>query len=344
MFSLGPWHIQIYIGCILGSLSLGWMIYKRSNIVGGLLFFYLMLNSIHTYFLPHFNVPQMGPVVSAMVPTLAAMSMVWIIMLCVPFLIVPSNKLKYVAKVFVFMAFVESLSIIFKLGIDQFKNSGFLLNPAQDGAFVSCLLPLVFRSNKWYRWPLTALMTLAIFLTKASTPLIGLSVFIALELWFSRYKIFAIIGPVVVGLIGLMMQGYVQLTMPNGRWDYIWPLTLKYWWRNLDRLIGAGSGSFFIYGPTIELNHHGFGYTQPVYVWMHSEILQVLFEFGIIGFLLALGFYFSTLITSYKKQSHFSSLLIFGATSCFQMPLRQAVSAIFFIFLLRVIYDEKLGA
>lgn len=341
--SLSLWHIQIYAGCIIGALSFGWLVYKRTNIVGGLLMFYLLLNSIHTYFLPKFNVPQMGPVTAGMIPALSAMSMIWIIMLCVPFLLIPNNKLHMVNKFFWIIALLESVSIIFKLGQDQFKNSALLLNPAQDGAFVSCLLPLVYEKKKWFKWPLIALMVTAIIMTQATTPFVGLGVFIATLIWFSRYRILTVLGPLLVASLGVYFQGYNNFKADSGRL-YIWPLAMNYWNAHLDKIIGAGSGSFFIYGPTIELTLHGFGYNQPVYVWMHNEWLQVLFEFGIIGLLLALAFYFFSLKKSYVRPSLFSSLLIYGATACFQMPLRQMISALFLVFLLRITYREAYGS
>lgn len=338
--SLSLWHIQIYAGCIIGALSFGWLVYKRTNIVGGLLMFYLLLNSIHTYFLPKFNVPQMGPVTAGMIPALAAMSMVWVIMLCIPFLLIPKDKVKYVGRLFLVVAVLESISIIFKLGQDQFKNSALLLNPAQDGAFVACLLPLAYEIKRWFKWPLIALMVIAIIMTQATTPFVGLGVFIATLIWFSRFRILTFAGPLFVAALGVYSQGFNNFKADSGRL-YIWPLAMNYWKEHLDKIIGAGAGSFFIYGPTIELTLHGFGYNQPVYVWMHNEWLQVLFEFGIIGLLLSLAFYFFSLKKSYDRPLGFNTLLIYGATSFFQMPLRQAASAIFLIFVLRVVYGEN---
>lgn len=340
MQQISPWHLQIYIGCLIGAIAFSWQIFKKTNLIGGLLFFYLLMNSVQTYFYPVFTVPNMGPVVNGMIPNLAAMSAVWILMVTFPFVILPKDKNKYVDGFFGIVALLDSVSVLFRLGIDQYRNSGVQLNPAQDGTLIACLLPLVYYSKSWFKWPITMLMMLAIVKTKASTPLVGLAVFLCVAVWFSRYRIFAIIGPIVTALIGLWMQGYVALTSSDGRLNYIWPLIMKYWKEHLNKTFGAGSGSFFMYGPAIEINFHGFGYMNPVYIWLHNEWLQILFEFGIVGLIMAALFYIITLIKTYSRPMLFSSLLVYGVTASFQMPLRQFVSAFFLMFILKMAYEE----
>ncbi len=339
MQTLSPWHKEIMAGCLIGAISFGWYISKKTNMVGGLLVFYIFLNGFQSFFMPKYEVPNMGPLMLTQIPGLSAMALLWVIVLIIPFLMLPKDKNTWVTFFFLTLGYVNSILVIFKLGVDQFKNSGVQFNPAQDGTLIACLLPLAYYLKTRYKWFLLAIMSFAIIRTNASTPFLGLGIFVATTLWFTRFRWLAILGPAVVAGVGVWLQGYQDFVSPNGR-TYIWKLCMTYWKDHLNMLFGSGVGTFFLYGPGIEINHHGFGYNQPVYVWLHSSPLQILFELGVIGFLLSMAFYLISLVRCYDRPRLFSMLVIYGVTSCFQMPLNQMFSAFLLIFILKLIYEQ----
>lgn len=341
MQPLSVWHIQIYAGCVIGALAYSWIIFKRTSLIGGLLLFYTLLLSIHAHFKPYMLIDFLGPVMGQMLTALAAASFMWVFCLTFPFLLLEKKHFYYVTWIFVIFGILDSIAIIFKLGVDQFKNSGFLLNPAQDGTFIACLLPFAYYTNKRVKWPIMALFITAIIMSEASTPLVGLGIFLACALWFSKYRKFLLLGPAAVFGLGVLLQGYHQVTSSSGRLNYIWPLVMKFWAERVNILTGSGPGSFYVYGPGIELAHHGFNYRGAVYIWLHNEWLQILFELGIIGLLLTLLFFALSLKKAYNKPHLFSLLLIYGVTAAFQMPMRQFLSAFLLIYIIRLIYEEK---
>lgn len=346
MLQLSPWHIQIYTGCIIGALSLGWLIYRKSNMVGGILYFYLLVSCINTFFRPTLAVPHMGPLMLIQIPNSAAIAIMFLAMIPIVFLQVKGRHFEWLHYLFIGLAVLDSISVIFKLGIDQFHNSGFQLNPAQDGTFIATVLPLVvFISGgpiRRFKWPLATVMILAILKTKETTPIFGLGVAMFCWLWFNGYRIYSIVLPSVLAAVTGFWIGYHQFFFPNGR-QYIWKLSMDFWVKNINPIVGAGGGTFFIYGPSMELAYHGPGYNQPVYVWLHNDWLQILFEYGAIGLLLAVAFYFTILKRTYKRPWLCSALVVVGATALTQMPLRQFVSSFFIGFLIESSFRDQNG-
>ncbi len=104
--------------------------------------------------------------------------------------------------------------------------------------------------------------------------------------------------------------------------------------------IGKGLSSFFTYGPIIQFSTFNILSKKVAYVWAHNELIEILFELGLIGASLTVSFYISALLRSRYKQGIFTSLVVFGATSFTQMPLRQAVSSVYIAFLIRLAFAK----
>lgn len=63
-----------------------------------------------------------------------------------------------------------------------------------------------------------------------------------------------------------------------------WKHYMTWWWDNANRLVGTGIGTFEGMGPFIPHVPK----TEEIYLYMHNDYLQMLFEGGIIGLLLML--------------------------------------------------------
>lgn len=86
-------------------------------------------------------------------------------------------------------------------------------------------------------------------------------------------------------------------------------------------LLGWGAGSFRYYFPKYQIHYHLLNKTQygvpAYYKYAHSDWLQFLVEYGIVGcfFLLSLIIYFCSLLIKYRKGSNLLTFMICAALS-----------------------------
>lgn len=122
-----------------------------------------------------------------------------------------------------------------------------------------------------------------------------------------------------------------------------WIRFFTWWAQNANALIGTGTGSFQWLGPAID----GFlaGRKEgEIFMHMHNDWLQVLFEGGIIGFILVVGSYFNLLKRSWSRPMLFQAVIALGAFCLTYHPLRFFPSAVFICCLIREVVEEKEAA
>ena len=108
---------------------------------------------------------------------------------------------------------------------------------------------------------------------------------------------------------------------------------LTYWSGSTKRIIfGEGPGSYLWTSAGLD------DFKAPIFLHLHSDWLQVLFEYGIVGFLLVLLFYLQNAISAFKYPKRFAAFIGVGAFALTYYPLRHFPSAVLcaFIFLDRV--------
>jgi hypothetical protein len=223
-----------------------------------------------------------------------------------------------IKKILLYFAVVDSGLIIVR-GI--WKGTWYayymLGNSAVDASFLACLLPI----SGWFSIP----MLIAISVTKSSTALGAVGI-VAISWLVSKYGIkkmwpvlFAV--PALLGAMGYFFLRE-ELFNSNGRF-WIWKVVFDYWDKlpKIYQTIGTGTGSFFIYGPT--LMHQVDPTTNQSFFWMHNDWLQVLFENGMIGLALLIGIFIKLLCNTEENPKVFAMVCTYGFIGLTQMPLRQ---------------------
>lgn len=248
-----------------------------------------------------------------------------------PFLLTPEF---FKATIFMLLlaAILDSFWIIARVLLYG-QNSAYAIlgNPAMDASFLATMLPLIFWGikQKFYKTSLFNLLIvlIAIVLTKSSTGIGGVGVALAafLLVQYGR-KALLVIFPAALG-ISFLAYIYLkdELLNPNGRYS-IWQMAMKFFMNETNIIWGAGSDSFYFWGPEIQtmdaIEHHVKpGTVITTFFWMHNDWLQTLFENGILG-LLALTLLFLCLLkfSWAKKNALFPMICTFGFVALTQMP------------------------
>jgi hypothetical protein len=246
-----------------------------------------------------------------------------------PFLL-KEEHFRDILKLLFAAAFVDSLWMLIRAviwGPDQCY--AMLSNSAIDASFIACLLPFAFQKVK-ERPELRRvgsififIMVTAIVASKSSTGLAGIGVavasFLFMEYGIKSLKIIFPIGAAMVTASHFYLKD--ELLNSNGRYS-IWKMAFNFFWNETHHLIGAGIGTFFMWGPEIQMHEVGAD-KNSLFVWMHNDWLQVLFEMGFIGLAGLIILYSCLLFYSWKKKNAlFPMICTYGFIGLTQMPLR----------------------
>lgn len=180
-------------------------------------------------------------------------------------------------------------------------------------AFMVCLLPL--QRSPW----MAALVMIPMTLQSGATPYLCLgAMLLALALIRGSWPALGFcLAPVAWAIVNPS-----QLHEPL-RWRY-YRMTWDFLWQNVNPWLGAGLGSYVIYGPIIgKINDVG----GAVWLSVHNDYLQVLFEVGIIGaVLIAVTIGYALVKLDDRHRLSLVGLLAFGA---FYFPMAIPVTLVF---------------
>jgi len=137
---------------------------------------------------------------------------------------------------------------------------------------------------------------------------------------------------------GLLILGYVRDVTgffdDSGRMGP-WKLFMSKWWESANIWTGTGTGTFQWLGPAIQNKE------TDLFIFMHNEYLQVIFEQGFLGLALA------GIITVVCLRKALSSPWLFACclstmfVAFFQFPLRFVLSQVFVLLLIRLCLDDE---
>lgn len=248
-----------------------------------------------------------------------------IALLFIHMMIAMSGSLYKWMSFFQVIAFVNALLII--VGAIGFQKPwGILLNASMSGCFSAAMIPLFYCGK---RMPIVAALLLPISVLVSGQSLPIAVMFFTLGVFLLRNRMYSlIIGAVITSVtVGFCITGS-DLFESSGR-TIIWNAAFQWWYSNSNWFLGAGSGSFSAIGPALSPDKNA------LFLFMHSDWLQVLFEQGLIGLVLVVGLYGLSLYKAWNKPACFYALIAYGAWAAANMPTRYALSAIYGLFLVR---------
>lgn len=209
-------------------------------------------------------------------------------------------------------------------------GSGILNNPAASACFQVCLLPLMYFPNALRGGRIMGCALIGIPFAGSVTAWAALVVLIfayTARHWRLILWLIPLMGILFI-MFGLITeQGNVFDSA--GRVD-LWATIFRHWYEQR-YFVGTGFGSYPLFGPHIQTLHgHGDG---TLWIWLHNDWLQILFELGVPGFILALGFWISALIKTRRQPALFASWLTLGFCMTTQYHLQLLLPCVYLAYL-----------
>lgn len=362
------YSVQITIGLFFCTLVISTKIKKRFGWFPAFSFIYFCLSAISRIAAPLFFWPNVPLEMISTLESITSQTLLYFILVVLIF----SKRDKFIGPAFAILGLLNTVVMLW-----EFFNGRipcFLLNnPAMDAGFIACVIPVLLNKmdeRKFY-WniPLIGLPLLALFISESSTGVLGAC--LAVGCFLISKDNFSLTSTLlsacfggIFSIVGFFIQKNV-LFNSDGR-SGIWKQTMAFWmnkglsWDELYskgplacilmlfndtyHYIGAGMGTFFLWGPSLQITESlRLDPTHPnkhfmAWFWLHNDWLQILFETGILGFMIALTVFAVAVYKARSAPAVFASLITYGAVAVIQMPLRHFIFAGFGVFLLSVAF------
>jgi len=209
---------------------------------------------------------------------------------------------------------------------------GFLGNYGMNTSLLAVLYPFA------QGWVSFYLVSIAVLMSGATTPLLVWGVVLFCLYRKSGKKTLLASGLVGAGTL-LLLWKHPEYLDDSTRFKN-WKNYLEYFWQH-NIWFGNGAGTFKGLGPMIQGLH---GEKREWLFWAHNEYLEVLFEYGLVGFTLfmsSIAFLVRTTYTTAYKGKHRAALLGIMACGLTDYPLRLAMFAFVIVLILReLVYGE----
>lgn len=328
-----PLGLTHYLTWLFGTLAVSYALMWRYQWTVGLAFAFTVISAIRVFQTSLNGLPD-DPIVRL----IHASAQGALVSFLLTVLIAQALSVKNWIRVFQVVAFANALALIghsiyfiFQglfsglplVQVFQFEPWGILFNASMSGCLNAAIFPLIDSKQKFLR----GLVLVSVIVAGRSLPVAVLFVGIGSGFFLQR-RLRALLLAIPASLIvGYLLKGG-DLFASRGR-TVIWGKTLSMFQEKLNMAIGSGLGGYYVAGPLL------LGPSTIAFIWAHSDWLQILFEQGIIGFLIVLAMYIHALWRTRKTPQLFSALMAYGAFGVANMPLRYPISGLLGAFLIR---------
>lgn len=328
-----------------------------------LLFWYILINAMYISLLRE-NIYE--NVIQEIRLVMSYNATVIIIVSLVMALSIPVFETKLFEFLFFFFAvfcFGNSLAVIttwivkyLTIGVTAMA-AGILDQPGINGALIAITYPFLLKTlsdtgatKRWYV-VFSVLALLAVAASRSSTAWGTLILVVCANYLYThrgiRYAPQLFLGAIIGVIAALLIEG--EMLFHSSHRLEAYKLFFSYWVDKANFLFGTGAGSFPLFAIEIQ-NATNFMVTElsdkKIYynwLWLHSDWLQVLFEYGVIGLVLCISLFVRLSIKAWHwaDAAVFSAIIGFGGLAIFSFPLRYFLSCFLLMFL--IIYTLRIG-
>ena len=317
----GPWY-GLHVALIVAISSR--IIIKRDSILGLNFLYWLAMALLISNWRPALDGYQIPDQLTIKNLTKESLFSALILFL---FFEIFDGYLPLMKKVFQVLWWLEAITICFPLNHGIWHLNGLMGSTSIGTTFLALTFPLVFPK----RWLLAAafIMGLAVWWHSA-TATMAVAVALTVLLLSRGWRQTAMLPILSVLIAGPFFKGAIY-----GHQDRYtgWHMYLNDWWVRANHFLGWGHGAFKYYGPMAQ-ERSGFGVVpggMEVWLWPHSDWLQLLLDGGYIGLSLAFALFVSVVWRYWRRQDwpHLACALTFGFAMVAQYPLNIAVTTMF---------------
>ena len=343
------WREQQLIAVILLGVYFSWRVGKRTHLYAGLVMAWTLISSSLVFMNLYSDLNVVVPLkwdkttyanLRDRMDSLTAQAYIFSSMMAFAALTVKHRTIN------LFLGLGLPIFVVVNCTLIVFFKFGLFNNLAMDSTFIAMVYPLMMLRPEMREdrvtLPYNLLAVLAMFMPivafRESTAFFVLiggfgAYFMARGLW----KEVLLISMAVLSLAYFVTGD--ELFNSRGRLAH-WDMFFQWWDVNANRLIGTGTGSFEWLGERIQ-NKSAPGIKEGVYLWMHNEYLQVLFEQGVVGLVLMLGLVYKCLQLSWKTPWLFAANAGVLVSFLTQFPLRWPLSMFYVCILIRLSLNEE---
>lgn len=318
---------QWFCGLALCSIPVSIFVAKRLGIASGVLFFITLAHSVSISY-NQFNeyIGENGRLREDLAVN-SALSSLCVVIIVLGMLYLGDKRKKILRRVGVFTT-INALMIIgwWLSGIKKYNTtygfSGLLDEPGMN----SCLMAmgssfLIPDKIKSWKFPALISVVVAILLSRGA---IGIGAFVLVVLSYGIMKNKKLLWALpVIALIAIIVTGLSNFTDSSGRFKayqlFMGEFSRGHW---LSIQFGLGPGSFVSMSTQIQ-RYYGF-MTNFRWMWLHSDLLEIVWSHGVIGGALSVAIYAKAVINSYKRgdASLVSLLVALGGIALLNYPFR----------------------
>jgi O-antigen ligase len=217
-------------------------------------------------------------------------------------------------------------------------GNGFAYNSSVTSTSLSLMLPMAFLLPVDVAIIFISIASICCLLFFGTNGIFATAIFLSIYLFYlTRKKLISII-PLLPFAIGLIVSK--SFSSGSGRFEQ-WKDAIPYMMDNYNTIIGSGVGTFQFLYPVHQIINNV--YERGFFTFLHSDIIQVFLETGIIGIVLIILTVKS--ILNRKSFFAFSVVAVYVANSIFNFPFRMSFDVLTLIFYLGLIYngiDERI--
>lgn len=239
-----------------------------------------------------------------------------------------NNKYReFIFKLLFFVSVVDA-ALVWKFDYGIFNAN------SADCAMLAMMYPAIFwRNFKIWTIPFAAFVLITIILKGKSTGSFALAA--------ASLAMVSSVGAWVASISCATIFGFAWLNYGNLLFNDSarfknWIHFFEWWAININPWYGTGFGRAEWIMPYLSLEK------SRLFLWMHNEYLQVLFEGGAIGLALALAVLVQFFLLSRTQDRWKLATVVSVSVVCLtQFPFRFAFSAFFICFIANIIYSES---